>query len=138
VLKAQWTNGGECAVSMCYDAYECNEGTKSLAHYVAGEFAPLSVITERKVGKGSVILVGSVLSQGDILRLVDRAPISEASGNIILTERTGEQNGIIAVETENKSGYVILKGEYIDLITGKTFSEKIEFQPYQVRVMKKI
>lgn len=52
VLKAQWTNGGECAVSMCYDAYECNEGTKSLAHYVAGEFAPLSVITEPEGRQG--------------------------------------------------------------------------------------
>ena len=138
VFKAQWTGGGECAVSMYYDAFECKEGTESLAYYTAGEFAPYSVITERKVGKGSVILVGSVLSHGDILRLVDRAPISEASGNIILTERTGEQNGIIAVETENKSGYAILNGEYIDLITGKTCSGKIEFQPYQVRVMKKI
>ena len=123
---------------MYYDAFECKEGTESLAYYTAGEFAPYSVITERKVGKGNIILVGSVLSHGDILRLVDRAPITEASGNIILTERTGEQNGIIAVETENKSGYAILNGEYIDLITGKTCSGKIEFQPYQVRVMKKI
>lgn len=138
VFKAQWTNDGECAVSMCYDAYECNEGTTSLAHYVAGEFAPLSVITERTVGKGKVILVGSVLSHGDILRLVNRAPVAEASGNVILTERTGEQNGIVAVETENKSGYIILNGEYTDFITDEICSGKIEIQPYQARVMKKI
>ncbi len=141
VFKAQWTNDGECAVSTCYDAYECSEGTTSLAHYVAGEFAPLSVIAERKVGKGKVILVGSVLSHGDILRLVNRAPIAEASGNIILTERTatdGGMCGIIAVETEYKGGYVILNGEYTDLITDKQYSGKIEIQPYGVLVLKRI
>ncbi len=141
VFKAQWTNDGECAVSTCYDAYECSEGTTGLAHYVAGEFAPLSVIAERKVGKGKVILVGSVLSHGDILRLVNRAPIAEASGNIILTERTatdGGMCGIIAVETEYKGGYVILNGEYTDLITDKQYSGKIEIQPYGVLVLKRI
>ena len=137
LFKAQWTNDGECAVSMCYDAFECSEGTKSLAHYTAGEFAPLSVISERKVGKGKVILVGSVLSHGDILRLVNRLPIAEASGNVILTERTGEQNGIIAVETENKRGFILLNGDYTDLITGKAYSGKIEMQPYGVLVLKR-
>lgn len=137
VFRAQWTNDGDCAVGMCYDAYECNEGTKSLAHYVAGEFAPLSVVTERKVGKGKVILVGSVLSHGDILRLADRAPIAEASGNVVLTERTGTENGIIAVEVENKSGNIILNGSYTDLITGKAYSGKTEIPPYGVLVLKK-
>ncbi len=140
VFKAHWTNDGECSVSICYDAYECNEGTKSLAHYVAGEFAPLSVITERKVGKGKVILVGSVISCGDLLRLVNRAPIAEASENVILTERTGKNGdmyGIIAVETQNKGGYVILNGEYTDLITGKACSGKTEIQPYGVLVLKR-
>ena len=140
VFKAQWTNDGECAVSMCYDAYVCNEGTTSLAHYTAGEFAPLSVIAERKIGKGKVILVGSALSQGDILRLVNKAPIAEASGNVILTERTangGGMAGIIAVETENKGGYIILNGDYTDLITGKKCMGKTQIQPYGVLVLKR-
>lgn len=137
VFKAKWTNGNECGISMCYDAYECSEGTTSLAHYVAGEFAPRSVITERKVGKGKVILVGSVISHSDLLRLVNREPIAEASGNIILTERTGEQSGIIAVEVENKGGYIVLDGKYTDLITGRACSGKVEIQPYGVLVLKK-
>ena len=137
VFKAQWTNDGECGISTCYDAYECNEGTESLARYVAGEFAPLSVITERKVGKGKVILVGSVLTHGDILQIVNRAPIAEASQNVILTERTGKENGIICVEVENKNGYVMLDGEYTDLVTGKIHSGKTDVPPYGVRVFKR-
>lgn len=46
--------------------------------------------------------------------------------------------GIIAVETEYKGGYVILNGEYTDLITGKQYSGKIEIQPYGVLVLKRI
>lgn len=137
VFKAKWTNDGDCSVSMCYDAYECNEDTENLAHYVDGEFAPLSVITERKIGKGKIILVGSVISHGDLLRLVNKKPIAEASENIILTERSGNENGIIAVETENKKGYIMLDGIYTDLISGKTISEKVEMQPYEVLVLKK-
>ncbi len=140
VFKAQWTNDGDCKIGMCYDAYECLEGTKSLAHYTAGEFAPLSVVTERKVGKGKIILVGSVLSHGDLLRLVNKTPIAEASENVILTERTakdGNMYGILAVETKNKNGYIVLNGEYTDLITGRLCSGKAEISPYGVLVLKK-
>ncbi len=137
VFKAKWTNDGVCSVSTCFDAFECNTGTESLAHFIDCEFAPLSVITERKVGKGKVILVGSVISHGDLLRLVNRAPIAEASANVILTERTGDESGIIAVETENKFGYIVLEGEYVDLITDRKLSGKTEIKPYQVLILKK-
>lgn len=137
VFKAKWQDGGDCPVSMCFDAYQCAEGTSALASYAGGEFGGLAVVTERKVGKGKVILVGSVISHGDLLRLVNRAPIAEASGNVILTERTGKENGIIAVEIENKEGYVVLNGEYTDLITGGKCSGKTKIQPCGVMVFKK-
>ena len=137
VFRAQWENDGECHVSMWYDAFECREGTKSLAHYTSSEFAPLSVVTERKVGKGKVIMVGSVLSYGDILRLVDERPIAEASENVVLTERSGEENGIIAVETGNREGFLRLDGTYIDLLTGKTCSGNVRLAPYQVLVLRR-
>lgn len=137
VYKARWTNDGDCSVSVCFDAYECKEGTKSLAHYVEGEFAPLSVITERAVGKGKVILVGSVVSHGDLLRLVNRNPIAEASDNVILIERSGKENGIIAVETKNTSGYIVLAGEYTDVITDRKLSGKYNIAPYEVLVLRK-
>ena len=137
VFKAQWTNDGDCKIGMCYDAYECLEGTKSLAHYTAGEFTSLSVITERNVGKGKIILVGSVISGGDLLRLVGRASIAEASENVVLVERSGNERGMIAVEIEDKSGYLVLDGKYTDLITGKNLTGKIEVSPYEVLVLKK-
>lgn len=136
-FRAQWTNDEECAVSICYDAYETKEGTTSLANYTSGEFMPLSVVTERKVGKGKVILVGSVLSHGDLLRLVNKVPIAAASDNIILTERTGEENGIIAVETENRKGYIYLNDSYNELLSGKKLQGRISILPYQVLTLKR-
>lgn len=132
VFKAKWNDGEECSVGVCFDAYECKPGTTSLAGYTEGEFAPLSVIAERKVGKGKVILVGSVISHKDILKLVNKAPIAKASNNIVLVERSGKENGIAVVEIENKEGYIVLENQYVDLISGKVCSGKIKVDPYQV------
>ncbi len=44
---------------------------------------------------------------------------------------------MIAVEIEDKSGYLVLDGEYTDLITGKNLTGKIEVSPYEVLVLKK-
>ena len=95
------------------------------------------MITERNVGKGKIILVGSVISGGDLLRLVGRASIAEASENVVLVERSGNERGMIAVEIEDKSGYLVLDGKYTDLITGKNLTGKIEVSPYEVLVLKK-
>lgn len=125
------------SVGGCFDAYECKEGTNSLANYSEGEFVPFSVITERAVGKGKVILAGSVISEKDLLKLVDRKPIAEASNNIALVERCGGYCGIIAAEIENKDGFIVLDGEYTDLISGKQFCGRVDIMPYGVFVFVK-
>lgn len=68
---------------------------------------------------------------------MNKRPIAEASENVILTARTGKENGIIASETENKQGFVMLDGRYTDLITGRTLTGKVEINPYEVLVLKK-
>ncbi|MGN1067198.1 MAG: beta-galactosidase [Candidatus Fimimonas sp.] len=137
VFKAKWANGDHCDIGVCFDAFLCNQGTQSLASYTVGEFASLSVVAERKVGKGKVVLVGSVLSKQDLLKLVGKQPVAEASDNVILTERSGQASGIIAVETENKQGYVVLDGTYTDLISGRVLSGKTLVEPYQTLVLQK-
>ena len=89
-FTAKWADGTPCSVGTCYDAYVCRPGTKSLAVYDKGELSGLSAIAERTVGKGKIVLVGSVLSAADLLRLVGLPPIAEASGNVMLVERSGK------------------------------------------------
>jgi len=138
VFKAEWSDGAECGIGICFDAFELADGTESLAKYTEGEFSGLSVITQRKIGKGKVILVGSVLSHTDILRLVNVKPIAKASDNVILTARTGEVSGIIAVETHNEEGFAELDGEYLNLINGERVSGRITVPPYGAVALKKL
>lgn len=135
VFRAKWTDGTECKISDCFDAYEVKEGTEALAAYDGDEFGGFAVITRRKVGKGSVVLLGSVVSHADLLRLIDKKPLAEASDNVILTKRN---NGVLfAVETQNAAGFVQLDGEYKDLISGENVRGKTQIKPYGVKVLKR-
>ncbi len=113
-------------------------GTTALALYTAGEFGGLSVAAERVVGKGKVILLGSMLSGENLLRLIDCAPVAQATNNVVLVERSGTQHGIIAVETENKAGRITLDGEYTDLLTGNKLTGGVEIPPYGALVLRKM
>ena len=137
VFTAKWADGTPCAVGTCYDGYECRAGTKSLAVYDRGELSGLSAVAERAVGKGKIVLVGSVLSAADLLRLVALPPIAQASANVSLARRSGKKQGIVAVETQNAEGYIVLKEKYTDLVTGETVSGRAALKPYQVRVLEK-
>lgn len=126
VFSAKLYDGTPIRVSTCYDAFEPLPDTRSLATYDGGEFDGLSVVTEKSVGKGRIILVGSVLSGSDIIKLAGIPPIARASDNIVLSRRGDD---IIAAETENKPGYIDLPGEYFELISEKTASGKTEISP---------
>lgn len=133
--KAKWADGENCEISMCYDAYEPLDGTVSLANFTEGEFTGLSVITERKVGKGKVILLGSVPSHEALRKLVNIKPVAQASNNVLLAERT---NGIIALESEGKEGFIVLDGKYKNVMDGKTYSGKISLAPHRTGVFEPI
>lgn len=137
VFQAKWQDGSVSKVSACFDAYETKD-SKSLAVYANGEFEGLSVITERKIGKGKVVLLGSVPSIDVLRKLISIEPIEQASDNVIIVERTGEEDGIIILETENKEGDVFLKSCYKDLCNGELYCGKMTLNPYEVRVLQKL
>jgi beta-galactosidase GanA len=105
-----------------------------LATYRGGEFDGYAVITRRKVGAGQVMVLGSIPSQADLLRLVAEAPIAKASDNVRLIRRSGKENGILALELGNQPGFVELDGEYWDLLHDRPVSGRIELQPYRILV----
>ena len=100
------------------------------------ELENLTAIARRKVGKGQVIIVGSAIDKKSMLKLVDKAPTLEASENIDLTERFGEENGIIAIEIEGKDGYIVLDKEYYDVLNDVMVSGRIEMKPYSAYILK--
>ena len=124
------------ALDTCFAAYELR-GARALAVYENGEFAGMPAITERRLGKGRVIVLGGVPSPEALLRLVGLAPVAQADENIVLVERSGKCGGIIALETQGVAGTVTLGGEYTDLLSGKKFSGETQLAPYSVLVLQK-
>ena len=139
VFTAQWADGTPAAISTCYDALE-PVNSRTLLTYADHEFKGFAAVTERKVGKGRVILCGTVLSHADLLRLVDLPAIAQASENVRLVERSDANGprGFIAVEVEDRPGEVTLPaGSYRDLITGAALPDTVPVNPYQVLVLEK-
>ena len=135
VFRAEFTDGTPCGVSMCFDAYEVSKGTTSLAKYSGGEFDGLTVIAQKNIGAGKVILLGSVPTHDDIRRLVGLKPIFVASNNVSLVKRG---SAVIACELNNATGYVKLDGKYRDRLSGAVMSGKVTVAPYTVLVLEKI
>ena len=136
VYRARWQDGGVFALDTCFAAYELR-GARALAVYENGEFAGMPAITERRLGKGRVIVLGGVPSPEALLRRVGLAPVAQADENIVLVERSGKCGGIIALETQGVAGTVTLGGEYTDLLSGKKFSGETQLAPYSVLVLQK-
>ncbi len=136
-IKAKWNDGEEIKLRMGTDAYEVVDA-ESLASYVSDELENLTAIARRKVGKGQVIILGSAVDKDSLLKLINRAPIAKASSNIDLVERTGKENGIIAMEIEGKDGYIVLDKEYYDILNDKKISGKVEMPPYTALFLKEI
>ena len=136
-ITAKWNDGEELKLTMGTDAYELVDA-ESLATYQSDELECLSAITRRKVGKGQVIIVGSAIDKKSLLKLVDRAPICEASENIDLVERSGTENGIIALEIEGKDGYIVLDKPYYDIIAEKEVCGKLEIKAHSALFLKNI
>ncbi|MCH5161087.1 MAG: beta-galactosidase [Clostridiales bacterium] len=135
---AKWSDGRPLKLSTCFDAYETDDKTISLAKYSGGEFDGLTVIAKRNIGKGSVILLGSVPTHDDVRALTGLKPILAASDNVSLTMRDGDVRAIIAIELENCTGYIELDGTYKDRLGGKIMSGRVTLAPYTVLVLEKV
>ena len=137
VWRAAWENGDNLGISLCYDALQPTD-SQPLAFYRGDEFDGYAVMTERKVGNGRVILLGSVPDAATIRRLAGLSPIAVASENIDLVEREGDRAGLIATEVENRPGTLTLPARYRDLLTGDIKSGDIALAPYEVLVLERV
>ncbi|MBE7080829.1 MAG: hypothetical protein E7371_06295 [Clostridiales bacterium] len=132
-IKAVWKDGTPLPIGKTFDGYTLN-GAESLAEYTSSYLKGLSVIAQKQVGKGKVIVVGSVISGEDMLRLVGVQPIFHASNNVELTKRG---DCVIAIEIENQEGMIELPDVYRDVLTDKTYSGKITIGAFSVMVLQK-
>lgn len=136
-FKAKWADGEVFDIFLGCDAFDCVD-SECLATYTGFDFEGMCAIAKRKVGKGTVILLGTAPDKKELLKLVGIEPTLEASSNISLTKRKGKENGIIALEIEGKDGYIVLDKEYYDILSKKNVSGKVAIAPYEALFLKEI
>ena len=139
----KWSDGTESTGSLWYDMLEPRD-SESLAVYTEGPGAGLAAVTTRKVGKGRVIVLGTLPSPDDLLRMfrpiaaeAGVEPVADASGNLLVIPRAGDAGeGVIVVEFENRPARIALARPATDLLTGRVESGEIEIPAYGVKVLK--
>ena len=143
-IMAQWTDGTPFQGSTWFEVSEPAEET--LVSVTGGHSSLLgkSLVYQKKVGKGKVILLGSVPSPEDMKKLMnlvcteDKIRLPHVSGKLIVSPRTGEAGeGIILIEYGNQEGSFCTDTPVTDLLTGEQLHGEIRLRPYDVKVLKK-
>lgn len=137
-----WADGHESTGGIWYDAIELR-GAAALATYTDGPCAGLAAITRTQIGKGQIILLGTMPPAEEFARLVTAtaAPlgistVAQASDNLLIVPREGGgQRGLVIAEVENKAGVVTLDRPMRDLLTGNTYTAEITVPAYGVMVL---
>lgn len=139
----KWTDGAESKGSIWYDSLEPRD-SEALATYTEGPGAGLAAATVRRMGKGRVIVLGTMPNAEDFIKMLAAiaaeagvSAVADASENLLVVPRKGEAGeGLMLVEFENKPARIKLTRQATDLITGRVVSGEIEIPAYGVMVLK--
>ena len=139
----EWADGRRSIGSVWYDRFDLR-GAEALATYADGPLAGLSAVTRHAVGRGSIVLLGTLPRADELRELVrnvglgaDVVPVAEASANLLVVPRNGDAGeGIVAVELENRPASLSLERPATDLLTGEARSERMDMPPYGVAVLR--
>ncbi len=142
-IPLRWADGAESHGSLWYSGFEPKKAEVA-ATYTEGPLKGLAAATETHVGKGRIILLGTLPLAPDLKRLMLRLasqcgvfPAADATPNVLAVPRKGKAGeGIIVVELHNETGSLSLPGPAMDLLSKKTCSGQIEIAPYQVMVLR--
>jgi beta-galactosidase GanA len=139
----QWADGTMSHGSLWYAGFE-TAGTTPLAMYTEEPLAGLAAATETRLGRGRIILLGTLPRPEDLQRLMLRlagecglAPSVTASSNVLAVPRAGAAGrGMVVIEIENRTGTLTLPRPARDEISGREYSGEVTVQPYQVMVLR--
>ena len=143
-IKAQWSDGTAFTGSWWYELSDENDN-EALVKVTEGHSAIVgkAVVIRCKVGKGNVILVGSVPSEEDGQKLIRLAletagiETPEVTGSLMLAKRSGTAgDGWMMVNIGNTEASLKLDKEMRDVIGGGTVNGTLTVEPYGVRVLK--
>ena len=128
---------------LTFDVLTAGKSARVIARYADDANESLRgrvAITETKVGKGRIILMGAQLcpdAYGEFIMSIAAEcgifPLTEADGNVATSILAGEEDEVFcAVETSNAEGSVTLPFTSFNLITGEEYKkgQRISLEPY--------
>ncbi len=144
LIKCAWSDGTEALTRDWYELFDDPDGD-GLIRVTEGypTLIGKAVALRRQVGKGVVYIVGAPLSDKDMKNIYAMAAKDagiaryETEGTLILAPREGgDIRGLIVAECQNQAGSITLPTAMTDLLTGNTYSGKVELAPYDLLVLK--
>lgn len=144
-VRAQWADGSAFNGETWFEVSE-NAGEDTLVSVTAchSAVAGKALVYRKKVGKGCVILLGTVPSAADMKKLIALAceqsgvALPKVSGEVIAARRKGEAGeGLFLIEYGNREAAFRLDEPMTDLLTDETLSGEIRLEPYSVRILRK-
>ena len=133
--KIVFEDGTECSTvhNLAFDAIVPGEGVKVRAAYADGidYLSGYAAITETKVGKGRIILVGAALDATgyrkfikDVATEIGIMPITSGSDAIHVNILDGEYGEVFtAIDCGAHGGNIVIPFDCTDILTGEKYSE---------------
>ena len=142
MIKCKWNNNSEFLGNYRYELFETDENSLVTVTQGYPTIIGKSVVVKKKLGKGTVYLIGAIPSKEDMKKIISLASLdagvktSNVIGDLALVSRKGEKyNGFIAMECAGRQGAFTLDKEMTDILTGKKFFGKINLSPYELLVL---
>jgi beta-galactosidase GanA len=141
-FAVRWPDGRRSPGSLWYDGFELRGG-EALATYEEGPCAGLAAVAQRRVGRGRIVLLGTLPRPEDLQRLVlplaaERGirPVAEASPNLLVVPREGPAGrGLVALELQHREATLTLPEPMTDLLTGRRTEGTLDLAPFSVAVL---
>lgn len=153
-VECSWVNGYGAEENGTFSAYtwlQCFEipaDAEAIVTVTGRYHSALSgkaVVFRKKLGKGSVVVLGTIPSKEDLQRLMEivmaesGAQHFEVTGNAAVARREGEAGeGYAVVGYSDQPASLKLDGRYVDLISEENYDGELMLKPFQVTVLKKI
>ena len=123
-----------------------------------GDFEPLLVVKKghsalldkcasfvKKVGKGYVIVLGTLPEERELLRIIKKAAnladasVYDVDDGLMVTRRDSESDTLyIVASIGGKEGEFRFDGEYVDVISGEPYRSVMKLKPYELRIIKRM
>lgn len=141
-IKAAWRDGSPFTGSRWYDVFAPDADSLADITFGHSELTGKSVLLKKRVGKGEVIVLGTIPSEEDMVRIITDVCAEKGlrgyriTGDVSVVPRSGDGlEGLILVECAGNHASVETGKVMTDLLTGNSYGGHVELEPYGVLVL---